>query len=86
MPAYDKDGFAPAAPVAMVNLRHPDSGQTIANIRMLLDSGADAALVPKSAVVALGLTGTGERYSARKRYKIVTTRTFGKDGWRCQPK
>ncbi len=29
---------------------------------MLIDSGADAKLLPQSALASLGLTGTGERY------------------------
>jgi predicted aspartyl protease len=62
MPAYDDDGFVPAAPVETVSLRHPDDGQTIADIRMLIDSGADATLLPRSAVASLGLTTTGQRY------------------------
>jgi Aspartyl protease len=62
MPAYDDDRFAPAAPVARVSLRHPDSGASIADVPMLIDSGADATLLPKSVVASLGLKGTGERY------------------------
>jgi hypothetical protein len=62
MPAYDDDRYAPPAPIAMVSLQHPDSGESIADIPMLLDSGADATLPPRSSVIALGLTGTGERY------------------------
>jgi len=62
MPAYDHDRFAPAAPVARVTLRHPDSGESIADVPMLIDSGADATLLPKSAVASLGIIGTGERY------------------------
>jgi hypothetical protein len=62
MPAYDDKGFAPAAPVARVILRHPDSGEGLADIPMLIDSGADATLLPRSAVASLGIRGTGERY------------------------
>ncbi len=29
---------------------------------MLIDSGADATLLPRAAATSLGLTGTGERY------------------------
>ena len=39
MPAYDDNGFAPAAPVAKVILRHPESGESIADLPMLIDSG-----------------------------------------------
>ena len=62
MPPYDDDLFVPAAPVARVSLRNPDRADGIANVLMLIDSGADATLLPKSAVASLGLTGTGERY------------------------
>ena len=62
MAAYDDNGFAPPAPVARVVLRHPESGERIADVRMLIDSGADATLLPRPAVASLGLIGTGERY------------------------
>jgi hypothetical protein len=62
MPSYDDNGFAPAAPVARILLRHPDSGESIADVLMLIDSGADATLLPKSAVASLGIATTGERY------------------------
>ena len=62
MPAYDDDRFAPGVPVAKVSLRHPDSGANIADVPMLIDSGADATLLPESAIASLGLVGTGEKY------------------------
>ena len=62
MPAYDDRGFNPAAPVANVVLRHPESGASLADIPMLIDSGADATLLPRFAVAAVGIVGTGERY------------------------
>ena len=62
MPAYDDERFAPAAPVAKVILRHPDTGEALAGVPMLVDSGADVTLLPQAAVVSLGLIGTGERY------------------------
>jgi hypothetical protein len=59
MPAYDDDRFAPAAPVARVIVLHSDSGASIADVPMLIDSGADATLLPESAVVSLALATTG---------------------------
>ncbi len=61
MPAYD-ERFAPAAPIARVSLQHPDTAACITDIPMLIDSGADATLLPKSAIASLGLAGTGDRY------------------------
>jgi len=62
MTAYDDEGFAPPAPVAKVILRHPNTGDTLADVPMLIDSGADATLLPKSAIISLRLSGTTERY------------------------
>lgn len=62
MPAYDESHFNPPAPVARVTLRNPDNGQSVADVLMLIDSGADATLLPKSAVTTLGIVGTGEQY------------------------
>src|SRR3954452_16519308 len=62
MPAYDDRLFAPPAPVARVVVRHPDRGESVGDVPMLIDSGADATLLPRSAATSLGLDGTGERY------------------------
>ena len=61
MPAYD-ERFAPAAPVALVKVNNPDGEKTIADVPMLIDSGADATLLPTSVVAPLGLVSTGEPY------------------------
>ena len=62
MPAYDDPRFAPPAPVALVSIRHPDREEAVSNVPMLIDSGADATLLPKSAVASLGILDMGERY------------------------
>jgi len=62
MPAYDDEHYATAAPVARVSIRNPESGASIADVPMLIDSGSDVTLLPESAVASLGLRGTGERY------------------------
>lgn len=62
MPAYDDSRFAPPAPVAKVVIRHPDRGEGVEEVPMLIDSGADATLLPKSVVASLSIVGTGERY------------------------
>jgi len=61
LPAYD-ESFAPAAPVAKVKVSHPDGEPSIADVPMLIDSGADATLLPRSVVAPLGLVSTGEPY------------------------
>lgn len=62
MPVYDDSRFTPPAPVARVSLRYPDGGGSVSYVPMLIDSGADATLLPTSAVATLGIVGTGERY------------------------
>ena len=56
MPAYDADLFLPPAPIARVVLRNPKTGQTISDIALLIDSGADVSLIPQLAVDQLDFT------------------------------
>lgn len=55
MPIYDAIWFDPPAPLAQVTLRNPHSTETISDVPMLLDSGADVTLVPATFANELGL-------------------------------
>ena len=55
MPAYDSNLFDPPAPVAIVSIRDPTSGSTAKNVPMLIDSGSDVSLVPRTSVAELDL-------------------------------
>jgi hypothetical protein len=55
MPAYDATWFEPPAPVAEVSVRSPQTGTTLSDVPMLLDSGADVSLIPQSYIEQLGL-------------------------------
>jgi hypothetical protein len=59
MPAYDSALFNPPAPLAKVTLRHPSSGAAVSDVPMLLDTGADVSLLPKSYVARLGISVDG---------------------------
>jgi len=50
MPAYDSTNFRPPAPVALVTLRSSKSAASIADVPMLLDTGADVSLVPRDVI------------------------------------
>ena len=64
MPAYSSDDFDPPAPVTLVDLRAPATGESMSGVPMLIDTGADVTLVPQSAVSQLGLrTAGGARYA-----------------------
>lgn len=57
MPAYNRELFPQQpAPFANVTLRNPASGAIAADILMLIDSGADATLLPQAAVERIGVT------------------------------
>ena len=55
MPTYDVQGFHPPAPVATVTLRTNDGRKSLSDVKMLIDTGADVSLIPKSSVRLLGL-------------------------------
>ena len=63
MPAYDATHFQPPAPVASVSLRDAQSGALVANVLMLLDTGADITLLPQASVNQLGVAALpNQRY------------------------
>jgi predicted aspartyl protease len=55
MPSYDALAFDPPALVARVVLRNPESGTTVSDVSLLLDTGADVTLLPRTAVERLGV-------------------------------
>lgn len=55
MAAYDSNLFDPPAPVALVSIRDPGSGNVVSNVRMLLDSGSDLTLIPERLINDLNL-------------------------------
>jgi hypothetical protein len=55
MPSYDASNYEPPAPVAQVTLRNLDATVISTEIPLLVDSGADATLLPRSAVERLGV-------------------------------
>jgi hypothetical protein len=55
MPDYDSALFSPPAPVARVALRNPHTAATVNDVPMLLDSGADATLLPRTFVDRIGV-------------------------------
>ena len=55
MPKYDAEHFEPPAPVAYVTLRNPATGVLLSDVAMLIDTGADATVLPSSAVDQLGI-------------------------------
>lgn len=54
MPAYDARHYDPPAPIAQVTLRAAN-GAVVSDVTLLIDTGADATLVPRSAISRLGI-------------------------------
>ena len=62
MPGYDDRLFSPAAPVVRATLRNPDTGKTQSDVPMLIDSGSDITLLPRSATEPLGFELSDANY------------------------
>lgn len=60
MPFYDTLLFDPPAPVARVALKNPNDAKSVAEVPMLLDTGADVTLIPISQVSQIGLNVTSD--------------------------
>jgi hypothetical protein len=60
--AYDRELFAPPAPLARVTLRNPESGAVVGDVPMLLDSGADVTLIPEYCLGRLNATPASGQY------------------------
>jgi hypothetical protein len=55
MPSYDQTDFDPPAPVALVSFRDLSGASEAGDVRMLIDTGADATVLPEHVVRQLGL-------------------------------
>jgi len=55
MPEYDDIRFIPPAPVALVAVRNSSGSASVSDVPMLVDSGADVTLLPRSAAEQAGL-------------------------------
>ena len=62
MPDYDDRLFSPAAPVIRATLRNPHTGKSQSDVLMLIDSGSDVTLLPRSATEPLGFELSGASY------------------------
>jgi predicted aspartyl protease len=61
MPWYDAEGFDPPAPLALVIVTSESQGIAIHDVPMLIDTGADVTLLPRSRVATL-LSADAELY------------------------
>jgi len=50
MPTYDSSQFDPPAPLARVSLKNLHTGNAVNDVPMLIDTGADLTLIPRTFV------------------------------------
>lgn len=62
MPEYNDELFFPPAQIAFVTLQNSENTIEISNVPMLLDTGADATLLPQIFVEKLGVKFSEERF------------------------
>jgi hypothetical protein len=62
MPCYDASIYDPPAPVAIVSLRASAGGSWVRDVRLLIDTGADITLLPRSGVSRLRVVPQSARY------------------------
>ncbi len=62
MPLYDSADFDPPAPIARVSFINPATGQQVDDVPMLLDTGADASVVPHSVFQSLNASAPVTQY------------------------
>ena len=55
MTSYESEHHDPPAPVAWIRVVNPASDTAVDRVPMLIDSGADVTLIPKTIVTTLGL-------------------------------
>jgi hypothetical protein len=57
METYDAERFDPPAPIALVTVASPQGGMGVQQVPMLLDTGADVSLLPRSQFESLASPG-----------------------------
>ncbi len=73
MPVYESDLYSPPAPVARVTLRNPESGLRLADVPLIIDSGADVTLLPRAVIEFMGIAiDTETNYELRGVDDIIT--------------
>jgi hypothetical protein len=83
MPSYDTSHFDPPAPVAHVTLRNPQSGATVSDVLLRVDTGADITLLPHTAVERLGVPLLADQQEEIEKNQIdEELQVFGTDRWR----
>ncbi len=58
MPACDDAHFVPPAPVLVARLQSPQTGASVSDVLLLIDSGADVTLLPREKTLSAGIEST----------------------------
>lgn len=66
MPSYDSARVDPPAPIADIELIHPEAGVLSSTVAMLIDSGADVTLLPSRVIDEITVP-----FASEKEYQLV---------------
>lgn len=70
------ENYNPPAPVAQIKLRNPETLETIRDVPMLLDTGADLTLLPKSFCDKIGVKVSETEFLELEGFNQTTTTAF----------
>ena len=68
MPRYNAAHFDPPAPLAQVTLRDVPTGATVTDVLLLIDTGADITLLPRTAIERLGVVPLADQQYALRSF------------------
>lgn len=68
--------FNPPAPLAIIKLRNPESLELISNVPMLLDTGSDITLLPKSFCEKIGAEISDTKFLELESFNESTSVAF----------
>ncbi len=70
------ESYYPPAPIAQVKLRNSETLETVAGVPMLLDTGADITLLPKSFCDKIGVEISETEFLELEGFNQTTTNAF----------
>ena len=68
--------YSPPAPIARVKLRNPETLESITNVPMLLDTGSDITLLPKSFCDDIGVEISASEFLELEGFNQATSIAF----------
>ena len=68
--------YTPPAPLALITLRNPETLESVADVPMLLDTGSDITLLPKSFCDQIGVEASSSEFLELEGFNQSTSIAF----------